>query len=135
MNNQEEKRNSKNCFELEGNVSYISDIYVNKNNKKMLKFDLGQNNNGYSQFIPITIKGKMVDSFGNAVKKGDWLSIKGRISTYSKVVEKNGNTFKDKAIEILGFEITDRTNNKVYTSDGEVQEISKISKSEDEIER
>lgn len=135
MNNQEEKRNSRNSFELEGNVANISDVYVNKNGKQMLRFDLAQNNNGNTQFVPILLRGELINSYGKKIQKGDWISVKGRISTYSKVVEKNGNTFKDKTIEILGFEITDRTNNKMYTSDGEVQEISKISKSEDEIER
>ena len=43
---------------------------------------------------------------------------------YEKDVVKDGKTYKDKAIDILGFEVTDRKNNKVYTSDGQVQELS-----------
>ena len=41
----------------------------------------------------------------------------------------------DKAIDILGFEITDRTNNKVYTSDGQVQELSSNKENDTEMER
>ena len=48
-------------------------------------------------------------------KKETGSLVKGRISTYTKDVEKDGKTYKDKAIDILGFEITDRKNNKVYT--------------------
>lgn len=126
MNNEVEKevRNSKNSFELEGNVANISDIYTNQNGKKILRFDLAQNNNGNTQFVPIILRGELVNSYGNEIKKGDWISVKGRISTYTKDVEKNGKTYKDKAIDILGFEITDRKENKVYTSDGQVKEIT-----------
>lgn len=127
MNNEVERevRNSKNSFELEGNVANISDIYTNQNGKKILRFDLAQNNNGNTQFVPIILRGELVNSYGNEIKKGDWISVKGRISTYQKDVEKNGKTYKDKAIDILGFEITDRKENKVYTSDGQVKEINK----------
>ena len=126
MNNEVERevRNSKNRFELEGNVGSIGSVYTNQNDKKTLRFDLGQNNNGYSQFVPIVIRGNLVDTYGNQIQKGDWISVKGRISTYSKDVERDGRTFKDKVVEILGFEITDRTHNKVYTSDGEVHELN-----------
>lgn len=37
----EENRNSRNRFELEGNVARISEIYVNKNGKKTMRFDIG----------------------------------------------------------------------------------------------
>ena len=66
------------------------------------------------------------------MKKGDWISVKGRISAYSKNVERDGKTFKDKVIEILGFEITNKINNKVYTSDGQIHKL--INKS-DQMER
>lgn len=134
MNSEQERefRNSKNKFELEGNVANIGDVYTNQNGKKTLRFDLGQNNNGTAQFVPIVLKGELVNSYGNEIQKGDWISVKGRISTYSKDIERDGKTFKDKVIEILGFEITDRTNNKIYTSDGQVQDISN---SKDEMER
>lgn len=126
MNNEVERevRNSKNTFELEGNVANINDVYENQNGKKSLRFDLAQNNNGNTQFVPIVLKGELVNSYGNEIQKGDWISVKGRISTYSKDIERDGKTYKDKAIDILGFEITDRKNNKVYTSDGQVQELS-----------
>lgn len=117
MNN-EEKRNSVNKFELEGNVANISDIYVNKNGKKTLRFDLAQNNNGATQFVPIVLKGNLVDNYNNDIEKGSWVSIKGRISSYLKEVEKDGKTFKEKIIEILGFEVTDRTKGFVYNADG-----------------
>lgn len=134
MNNEIERevRNSKNKFELEGNVANISDVYANQNGKQTLRFDLGQNNNGTAQFVPIVLKGELVNSYGNEIQKGDWISVKGRISTYSKDVERDGKTFKDKVIEILGFEITDRTNNKVYTSDGQIKELNDKN---DEMER
>ncbi len=123
MNNEMEKeqRNSTNRFELEVNVGNIGDVYTNKNNKKTLRFDLGQNNNGNSQFVPIVLRGELVNTYGSDIEKGNWITVKGRISSYSKDVEKNGKTYKEKAVEILGFEIIDRTNNKVYSADGTVK--------------
>lgn len=137
MNNEVERevRNSKNTFELEGNVANINDIYENQNGKKSLRFDLAQNNNGNTQFVPIVLRGELVNSYGNEIQKGDWISVKGRIATYSKDVERNGKTFKDKTIDILGFEVTDKKNNKVYTSDGQVQELSSKKENETEMER
>ncbi|MBO5375535.1 MAG: single-stranded DNA-binding protein [Bacilli bacterium] len=132
MNEEREMKNSINKFELEGNVGNIRDIYTNKNGKSSLRFDLGQNNNGNTQFVPIVIKGALVDTYGKEIEKGNWISVKGRISAFSKDVEKDGKTFKEKSVEILGFEITDRTNNKIYTSDGQIQDISN---SKDEMER
>lgn len=132
MNEEREMKNSINKFELEGNVGNIRDIYTNKNGKSSLRFDLGQNNNGNTQFVPIVIKGALVDTYGKEIEKGNWISVKGRISAFSKDVEKDGKTFKEKSVEILGFEITDRTNNKIYTSDGQIQDISN---SKDELER
>ena len=137
MNNEVERevRNSKNTFELEGNVANINDIYENQNGKKSLRFDLAQNNNGEAQFLPIVLKGELVNSYGNEIQKGDWISVKGRINTYSKDIERDGKTYKDKAIDILGFEITDRKNNKVYTSDGQVQELTSNKENDTEMER
>ena len=137
MNNEVERevRNSKNKFELEGNVANINDVYVNPNGKQTLRFDLAQNNNGNTQFVPIVLKGELVNSYGREIQKGDWISVKGRISTYQKDVERDGKTYKDKAIDILGFEITDRKNNKVYTSDGQVQEITSNKENDTEMER
>lgn len=136
MNNEVERevRNSKNTFELEGNVANINDVYENQNGKKSLRFDLAQNNNGNTQFVPIVLRGELVNSYGNEIQKGDWISVKGRISTYSKDIEREGKTYKDKAIDILGFEITDRKNNKVYTSDGQVQELSSNKETENKSE-
>lgn len=136
MNNEVERevRNSKNTFELEGNVANINDIYENQNGKKSLRFDLAQNNNGNTQFVPIVLRGELVNSYGNEIQKGDWISVKGRIATYSKDIERDGKTYKDKAIDILGFEITDRKNNKVYTSDGQVQELSSNKETENKSE-
>ena len=136
MNNEVERevRNSKNTFELEGNVANINDVYENQNGKKSLRFDLAQNNNGNTQFVPIVLRGELVNSYGNEIQKGDWISVKGRISTYSKDIERDGKTYKDKAIDILGIEITDRKNNKVYTSDGQVQELSSNKETENKSE-
>lgn len=134
MNNEVEKeqRNSTNRFELEGNVGNVGDVYTNKNDKKTLRFDLGQNNNGNSQFVPIVLRGELVNTYGTEIEKGNWITVKGRISSYSKDVEKNGKTYKEKAVEILGFEIIDRTNNKVYSADGTVKEISNSKDEEQE---
>lgn len=133
-NNEKEVRNSRNNFELEGNVANINNIYTNQNGKKILRFDLAQNNNGNTQYVPIVLRGDLVNSYGNEIKKGDWISVKGRISTYQKDVVKDGITYKEKAIDILGFEVTDRKNNKVYTSDGQI--YTKTSNKEDtEMER
>lgn len=125
MNEENKKRNSKNTFELEGNVANIYDIYTSKTGKKSLRFDLGQNNNDNSQFVPIIIKGNLVNTYGQDIKKGQWITIKGRIDTYTKEVERNEKTYNEKAIEILGFEITDRTNNKIYSSNGDIKSNSK----------
>lgn len=137
MNNEVERevRNSKNTFELEGNVANINDIYENQNGKKSLRFDLAQNNNGSVQFVPIVLRGELVNSYGKEIQKGDWISVKGRIATYQKDIIRDGKTYKDKAIDILGFEITDRKNNKVYTSDGEVHELSINKENNFEMER
>ena len=137
MNNEVERevRNSKNTFELEGNVANINDVYENQNGKKSLRFDLAQNNNGNTQFVPIVLRGELVNSYGNEIQKGDWISVKGRIATYSKDIERDGKTYKDKAIDILGFEITDRKNNKVYTSNGQVQELTSNKETDTEMER
>ena len=125
MNNEKEVRNSTNKFELEGNIATIRDIYTNNNGKKSLRFDLAQNTNGNTQFVPIVLKGELVNTYVNDMSKGNWISVKGRINTYQKDKERDGKTFKDKVVEIIGFEITDRTLNKVYSSDGQVNEITK----------
>lgn len=135
MNNQEEKRNSRNSFELEGNVANISDVYVNKNGKQMLRFDLAQNNNGNTQFVPILLRGELINSYGKKMQKGDWISVKGRIATYLKDVERDGKKYKDKAIDILGFEITDKRYNKVYSADGQVHELSDSKEETQDMER
>ena len=107
MNEEREMKNSINKFELEGNVGNIRDIYTNKNGKSSLRFDLGQNNNGNTQFVPIVIKGALVDTYGKEIEKGNWISVKGRISAFSKDVEKDGKTInsiqnvnKDEQIKI-----------------------------------
>lgn len=124
MNNEKETRNSVNRFELEGNIGSVRDVYENQNGKKTLRFDIAQNNNGNTKFVPIVIKGELVNAYAEEIEKGNWVTVKGIITTYPKEIEKNGKTYKDKAIEILGFEITDRTNNKIYLADGQVKEIS-----------
>ena len=139
MNNEIEKeerivRNSRNKFELEGNVANINEIYTNQNGKQILRFDLAQNNNGNTQFVPIVLRGELVNSYSKEIQKGDWISVKGRISTYLKDTEKDGMTFKEKAIDILGFEITNRINDKVYTSDGKIQELSNKKETENDSE-
>lgn len=137
MNNEVEKelRNSRNSFELEGNVANISDVYINKNGKQMLRFDLAQNNNGNTQFVPILLKGELINSYGKKIQKGDWISVKGRIATYQKDVERDGKKYKDKAIDILGFEIIDKKYNKVYSADGQVHELSDKKEETQDMER
>lgn len=119
----DKKSYSKNRFELDGNVANIQDVYIGKNGKKILRFDLAQNSGENAQFIPIVIKGDLVESYAANIKKGDWINIKGIISTYQKEVCKDGITYKDKMIDILAFEIFDRKENKIYTSDGQIKEI------------
>lgn len=137
MNNELEKelRNSRNSFELEGNVANISDVYINKNGKQMLRFDLAQNNNGNTQFVPILLRGELINSYGKKIQKGDWISVKGRIATYQKDVERDGKKYKDKAINILGFEIIDKKYNKVYSADGQVHELSDKKEETQDMER
>ena len=137
MNNEVEKelRNSRNSFELEGNVATISDVYINKNGKQMLRFDLAQNNNGNTQFVPILLRGELINSYGKKIQKGDWISVKGRIATYQKDVERDGKKYKDKAIDILGFEIIDKKYNKVYSADGQVHELSDKKEETQDMER
>lgn len=137
MNNEVEKelRNSRNSFELEGNVANISDVYINKNGKQMLRFDLTQNNNGNTQFVPILLRGELISSYGKKIQKGDWISVKGRIATYQKDVERDGKKYKDKAIDILGFEIIDKKYNKVYSADGQVHELSDKKEETQDMER
>lgn len=113
----------KNKFELEGNVSNVQNVYVNKNGKKILRFDLAQKSGENTKFIPIVLKGDLVNSYGEEIKKGDWISVKGIISTYSKNVERDGKTYKDKAIDILAFEIIDKKNNKLYLSNGQIEKM------------
>lgn len=120
MKEEKEKRNSINRFELEGNVGNIGDVYTNSKGRKSLRFDLGQNNNENTQFVPIILKGHLVDTYGAEITKGDWITVKGRISAYTKDVEKNGKTYKEKVTEILGFQIEDKNKNLVYQSDGMV---------------
>ena len=137
MNNEVEKelRNSRNSFELEGNVANISDVYINKNGKQMLRFDLAQNNNGNTQFVPILLRGELINSYGKKIQKGDWISVKGRIATYQKDVERDGKKYKDKAIDILGFEIIDKKYNKIYSADGQVHELSDKKEETQDMER
>lgn len=125
MNNEKERRNSTNKFELEGNVGSIGDMYINSNGKQSLRFDLGQNNNDNTQFVPILLRGNLVNSYGNEIKKGDWITVKGIISTYSKEVYRNDKVYKEKAIDILGFEIEDHNKNMVYKSDGTIDKKTK----------
>lgn len=137
MNNNIEKeiKNSKNSFELEGNVANISDIYINQNGKKTLRFDLAQNNNGSTQFVPIVLKGELINSYGDKIKKGDWISVKGKIVTYQKEAERNEKIYKEKVVDILGFEITDKKYNKVYSADGQVHELSDSKEETQDMER
>lgn len=123
MKNEKETRNSVNKFELEGNVSSFKEVYENQNGKRILRFDIAQNNNGNTQFVPIMIKGDLVDSYAKDIQKGNWVVIKGIVTTYFKEAEKNGNLYKEKVIEMLAFEIKDKTNRKEYFSDGNIQEI------------
>lgn len=137
MNNNIEKeiKNSKNSFELEGNVANISDIYINQNGKKTLRFDLAQNNNGSTQFVPIVLKGELINSYGDKIQKGDWISVKGKIVTYQKEAERNEKIYKEKVVDILGFEITDKKYNKVYSADGQVHELSDSKEETQDMER
>lgn len=116
-------RNSKNRFELEGNIANFNDVFITSNGKKRLRFDLGQNNGDNSRFIPIVLNGELANSYGKEIKKGNWVTIKGRIFSYQKEIKKDDKTLKNKVIEIHGFEVIDRSNKKIYLSDGKTKEI------------
>ena len=122
MNNNE-TRNSINRFELEGNVASVGDIYTNKKGKVSLRFELGQNNKDNSQFVPIIIKGELVNSYGKEIQVGDWISVKGRILSYPKRIEKEVREYNNKTVDILGFEIKDITNQKIYKQNGNIEDI------------
>ena len=89
MNNEVERevRNSRNKFELEGNIANISDVYENQNGKKTLRFDLGQNNNGNTQFVPIVLRGELVNSYKDEMQKGNWISVKGEYQHIQKMLK------------------------------------------------
>ena len=117
-----ELRKSRNYFELEGNISSLDDIRTNANGKVSLRFDLAQNiREGESQFIPIIIKGAIVDTYGKVVEKGDWIKVKGRINAYTKTTNKGkDNEHQTKVVEVLGFEIENLRDKTIYKSDGQV---------------
>ena len=114
----------KNKFELEGNVANINDVYINQNGKKILRFDLAQNSVNDTQFIPVVLKSELATSYGSQIQKGDWISIKGKICTYSKDIEKDGKIYKDKNIDILAFEIEDKKKHIRYLSNGQTEQLS-----------
>lgn len=37
----------------------------------MLRFDLAQNNNGNTQYVPIVLRGELVNTYGIEIQKGD----------------------------------------------------------------
>ena len=124
MENKIKKVSDFNHFKLNGNVGYVGNINTSKNGHKSLTFDLCQNGyNDTTKYIPITLKGRLVDTYGKQVKKGDWLEVTGKISTYFKNIEKDDNKTKTKVIEILGFEVVDKVNNKRYTADGKICDL------------
>ena len=116
-----------------GEVVQIDKIYRNRIGIGTLRFCLRQNIYGNPQVVPIVLKGSLVNTYGNKIQKGDWISVKGKIITYERQIMKNGKKFDEyeEVIVMFGFEIVDKTNNKVYKSDGQVQELS----NDDEIER
>ena len=132
-NIEKELKNSINKFELGGEVVQIDKIYRNRIGIGSLRFCLRQNIYGNDQVVPIVLKGSLVDTYGNKIQKGDWISVKGTIITYERQIMRNGKKIDEyeEVIVMFGFEIVDKTNNKVYKSDGQVQELS----NDDEIER
>lgn len=132
-NIEKELKNSINKFELGGEVVQIDKIYRNRIGIGSLRFCLRQNIYGNPQVVPIVLKGSLVDTYGNKIQKGDWISVKGKIITYERQIMRNGKKFDEyeEVIIMFGLEIVDKTNNKVYKSDGQVQKLS----NDDEIER
>lgn len=118
-------RRDRNRFELEGYVGIINNIYTNPRGKLSLRFDLGQQDDKNTQFVPIVIKGDLVESYGSEIKKGDHLTIKGRIVSYLKEVTIDNDSHKERVIEILGFEIEDKNKNITYKHDGSIVESTK----------
>lgn len=127
MNNEQEIINR---FGLDGNVGNIG-VCINSNGKKVLKFDLCQNNN--NEYIPITLRGKAVDAYMNDIKKGNWVMVIGKITSFITVFDKVEKVFKKEIADFLSYEIIDRTNQKVYTYDGKIHHFS--NKAKDKLER
>jgi len=121
------ERNDKNKIELEGNVARIGDVFTNKNGKKSIHFDLAQNSQDgkykTSQFIPVVLRGNLFETYGQEIEKGDWLNVKGRLTSY---IGKNN----DKKYEVTAFEVKNLENDKEYTMsenelDSEKDEVEK----------
>ena len=125
-NEEKEVRASKNRVDFEGNVANISAFFTNKNDTTSRRFDLAQNEkDGSSQFLPVILRGGLVDTYGEEIQKGDWLNIKGRLSTYTHERDVNGTKVNEKVFEIVAYEITDKNKNMTYKIDGEVLDNSK----------
>ena len=127
MNEKENKKNQieRKSFELEGNVASFNEIYTGMNGKSVLRFDLAQNYKENLEYIPIVLKGNLAKTYGEKIKVGDWLNVKGKISSY--IVEKgeDDKKFKRKVIEIIGFELTDKNKKLVYKYDGSINEMER----------
>lgn len=126
MENEEKKVNqysAKGIFS--GNVANIGTPYETANGKKRMRFDLAQNRNNGTQFFSIILPTKLVETYGQEIQKGDWLTIEGTINSVPKKFEKDGKTINTKEMEFVAQEIEDRTHNKKYISDGQVIDNSK----------
>lgn len=123
----EEERNKNNINQvvLEGNVGGFGTPFETQNGKKRMRFDLAQTRGGNTQYVPIVLPTGLVNTYGENIQKGDWLSIKGSINTFNKQTEDNGKTYNSKVVEIIALEIEDKKLNKTYTSDGNVIDNSK----------
>ncbi len=115
-----ENKYVRNQVELEGNVANFGTPYSTGNDKKRMRFTIAQNRNDNTQFIPIILPTKLVETYGKNIQKGDWLSVKGSINSYQKKVEKNGKEFNEQEVDIIALEIENKKTKEIYKSDGTI---------------
>lgn len=126
----EKERFVRNQFVLEGNVSSFGKPYSRGNDKQRMRFTLAQTRNDNTQFVPIILPTKLVETYGKSIQKGDWLTVKGSINSYSKRIEKNGEEHNEQRVDIIALEVENKKTKQIYKSDGSI-----VAKEEKEMER
>lgn len=130
MMKEEKEKFVRNQFVLEGNVSSFGKPYSSGNDKQRMRFTLAQTRNDNTQFVPIILPTKLVETYGKSIQKGDWLTVKGSINSYSKRIEKNGEEHNEQRVDIIALEVENKKTKQIYKSDGSI-----VAKEEKEMER